>query len=41
MDGDAPAAPRVFAIASEVPPSNKATATAIRADFVMLFLRAK
>src|SRR5262249_56971149 len=36
----APPAPRFFADASEVPPSNKAAATAIRADFVMLFLQA-
>src|SRR5207248_7906361 len=36
----APAAPLFFADASEVPPSNKAAATAIRADFVMLFLQA-
>jgi hypothetical protein len=35
----APAAPRLFAIASEVPASNKAAATAIRADLVMLFSR--
>jgi len=33
----APAAPLFFADASEVPPNNKAVATTIRADFVMLF----
>jgi hypothetical protein len=32
--------PRVFAVASEVPPSNKAAATAIRADLDMPFLQA-
>jgi hypothetical protein len=32
------AAPLFFADASEVPPSNKAAATTIRADLVMLFL---
>src|SRR5215467_7266281 len=31
------ALPRLFADASEVPPSNKAAVTAIRADLVMLF----
>jgi hypothetical protein len=36
----APAAPLVFADASEVPPSNKAAATTIRADLVTLFLQA-
>src|SRR5207248_3035485 len=36
----APAAPLFFADASEVQPSNKTAATAIRADFVMLFLQA-
>jgi hypothetical protein len=33
--------PRIFANASEVPLSNKAAATTIRADLVMLFLRAQ
>ena len=36
----APAAPRVFAVASEVPASNKAAATTIRADLNMPFLQA-
>jgi hypothetical protein len=36
----APAAPPVFADASEVPPSNSAEATTIRVDFGMLFLQA-
>jgi hypothetical protein len=36
----APAAPLFFADASEVPPSNKAAATTIRADFVTPFLQA-
>jgi hypothetical protein len=35
-----PAAPRFFADASEVPPSNKAAATTIRTDLGMLFLHA-
>jgi hypothetical protein len=34
------AAPRIFADASEVPPSNKAAATTIRIDLGMLFLHA-
>src|SRR5438552_11627543 len=35
----APAAPRLFAVASEVPASNKAAATAIRAALVMQLLQ--
>src|ERR1700692_203027 len=31
-----PPAPRIFAAASDVPPSNKAAATTVRADLVML-----
>jgi hypothetical protein len=31
-------APRLFAVANEVPASNKAAATEIRADFIMLLL---
>jgi hypothetical protein len=34
------AGPRTFAVASEVPPNNKAAATAIRADFDIPFLQA-
>jgi hypothetical protein len=32
------AAPRLFAVAREVPDSNKAAATAIRADLVMIVI---